>query len=536
MISILRRPDAVYGATEASDFRWEENRTCDVKYDYAVQNKSAKVTVYPSGSPVKYLKLRFRGDLRKVEKVYGDTWERSSAGAYLEWRSVMSCRPLPWFCYLIQEGRTYCYGVKTGADCFASFYVDTDGITLFLNLCCGNDGTDLQAPIVACEVVELAAEPHENAYQTAARFATCLCDRPVLPKTPVFGVNNWYWAYGDISHEIVLEETEQLMELTKGCTHAPYMIIDDGWQINRADAQNTTCIGGPWAGNERFADMRRTAEEIRKRGAKAGLWFRPLLTREDVPEGAKLCEDYGGNVLDLTHPYVLETAEREAKKFADWGFSLIKHDFSTFDTTGNAPLSGDAGHTYRLCVDGRRFYDRTKTTATALKDLYKAVQRGAGTNDVIGCNTVSHLTAGIHSMYRIGGDTSGRSFEWTRRYGINSVMRLPLNDALYRADPDCAPFTPCVPFAANLDFLRMCALTGMTTLASIAPHSLTKEQAQKIREVFLLADRGCEKYTIADYDKNSQPEMFVSQDGKTTVRFDWNEVYDGSRVALTWVN
>ena len=42
MLSLLRKPDAVYGATEASDFRFEENLTNDVKYEYVVEGNSAK--------------------------------------------------------------------------------------------------------------------------------------------------------------------------------------------------------------------------------------------------------------------------------------------------------------------------------------------------------------------------------------------------------------------------------------------------------------------------------------------------------------
>ena len=76
MVSILRQPNFVYGATEASPFRFEEDLTNDVKYEYKVDGNSAKVIVYPSGSPVKYLKLRFSGDLQKVDKVFGDQWER----------------------------------------------------------------------------------------------------------------------------------------------------------------------------------------------------------------------------------------------------------------------------------------------------------------------------------------------------------------------------------------------------------------------------------------------------------------------------
>ena len=41
----------------------------------------------------------------------------------------------------------------------------------------------------------------------------------------------------------------------------------------------------------------------------------------------------------------------------------------------------------------------------------------------------------------------------------------------------------------------------------------------------------CIKY----YDKNANPETFVSSDGKAEKRFDWNKEYNGSRVVLSWM-
>ena len=259
-----------------------------------------------------------------------------------------------------------------------------------------------------------------------------------------------------------------------------------------------------------------------------------MLTREEVPQEAKLAEESGGIVLDPSHPFTLEKAYADAKKLADWGFDLLKHDFTTIDATGFPVLCADKNGA-EMTAKTRSFYDKTKTTATILKNLYRAIQRGAGEKDVIGCNAVGHLMAGIHSVYRIGHDVSGRSFEWTRRNGINCVMRLPLNNAFYNADPDCAAFTDMVSADANLDFLEMCALTGMTTLASIAPDVLTEEQRNRINEIFRLADCGKGDYQIADYDKNANPERFVSKDGKTLKTFDWNEVYNGSRIVLAWM-
>lgn len=533
MISLLRKPDAVYGATEKTPFRFEEMLINEVKYSYEVSGKSAKVSVYPSGSPIKYLKLRFNGDLQNVDKVYGDQWERAGLYAYLEWRSVMACRVLPWFCYVVSSNGTSCYGVKTGANCFAFFQVDTSGITLFLNLCNGTNGANITEPLCACEVVELHSDGNKSVYETAAAFSRMMCDKPVLPKSPIFGVNNWYWAYGDISYESVLKETDYLKEMTSGCKNKPYMIIDDGWQKNRV-AGASSYIGGEWTPNDRFKDMRKTAEVIHAKGAKAGIWFRPLLTREKVPEEAILCEECGGKVLDPSHPFTLEKVYNDAKRLSDWGFDLIKHDFSTGDAICGQKALTCERYDYAIVAENRKFFDHRKTAAVILKDLYRAIQDGAGEKEVIACNAIGHLSAGIHSVYRIGNDTSGRAFEWTRRDGINSVMRLPLNNAFYNADPDCAAFTDKVRADINLDFLEMCALTGMTTLASVTPHILKSDEMQRINRIFKTADEGKERYGIKNYEKTANPEIFVSPDGKREKRFDWNRVYNGSRTVLNW--
>ena len=168
--------------------------------------------------------------------------------------------------------------------------------------------------------------------------------------------------------------------------------------------------------------------------------------------------------------------------------------------------------------------------------VYSAVAEGAGNADVIGCNTVGHLTAGIHSIYRVGGDTSGRSFEWSRKNGVNSMMRLPLNDAFYRVDPDCAAFTERVDADLNLDFLEMCAITGVTTLASVTPDILTRDQMKRINEIYRIADKDDARYGIADYEYNANPEVFTDDISGKSVEFDWERAYRGARHNLDWFN
>lgn len=113
-------------------------------------------------------------------------------------------------------------------------------------------------------------------------------------------------------------------------------------------------------------------------------------------------------------------------------------------------------------------------------------------------------------------------------------MRLSLNNAFYNADPDCAAFTDKVSPEINLDFLKMCAITGMTTLASVTPGILGKKEMRRINEIFKIADERKGNFGIKNYEKTANPEIFVSADGAKEKRFDWNKVYNGSRVALTW--
>ena len=536
-VSILRAPDYVFSATEDTSFRFEEEQdgnTSPVKFDYVVGDKSAKVIVYPSGSPVKYLKLRFEGNLEHVESVLGDNYTVVGYKAFLEWRSVMPGRKLPWFCYVKGKETLACYGVKTGADSFCTWQIDTHGITLFINLTNGNDGTDLKEPLVACEVVELCLDRSLGEFNVAKQFAKLTCEKPALPKEPIFGVNNWYWAYGNISMQSVEYECDYLMKMTTGCKHRPYMIIDDGWQKLRVPGGNY--IGGPWEPNEKFKDMKVMADKIHQKGAKAGVWFRPLLTynEEVLPENVKFANYAEGQVLDPSHPYTLQRVYETAKKIRGWGFDLIKHDFTIVDIFQFPNLSADTVD-YKLASDKIKFYDKTKTNATIIKNLYKAIQQGAGDAEVIGCNTVGHLTAGIHSVYRVGNDTSGRSWEWSRVDGVNSFMRLPLNNTHFNVDPDCAAFTEMVNADINLDYLEFCAYTGMVTLASVTPDILTESQMERINQIYKIADAKKSELCILDFATNSNPEILGTIDGKVVKKYDWTKVYKGARNVFEWM-
>ena len=140
---------------------------------------------------------------------------------------------MPWYFIAGGEGNFAGWGVKTGANAFAFFNLDSRGITLFLDLTSGTSGTDLKEPIVACEIVEYIGEEGERAFSVSRKLCQKMCESPVKLKEPIFGTNNWYFAYGKISEESIYEEADYLLKMTRGTRHSPYLIIDDGWQRDR---------------------------------------------------------------------------------------------------------------------------------------------------------------------------------------------------------------------------------------------------------------------------------------------------------------
>ena len=91
-----------------------------------------------------------------------------------------------------------------------------------------------------------------------------------------------------------------------------------------------------------------------------------------------------------------------------------------------------------------------------------------------------------------------------------------------------------MPADINLDFLEMCAYTGMVTLASVTPGCLSEDEMKRINEIYRIADAGAYALGIAHYDKVAEPEVFVSEDGAFEKRYDWTKHYHGSRVVLKW--
>ncbi|TDO47064.1 alpha-galactosidase [Kribbella sp. VKM Ac-2571] len=475
-------------------------------------------TIEVTAERISRVALRWSEKLPSDALILGDAWERSYGD--LQWRHQQPERLLPWYFLAHSGAGTFGMGVDVQPNAFCAWTVDGDGFTLWLDLRNGGgpvllDGRTLTAAVV--RRFEDAGTPWQTLHAAVASMSTRLPARP--EPAPVVGANNWYYAYGEnFDEKAVLQDASTIVELADGHPVKPFSVVDDGWY------PGGIASGGPWDRGTPgvFDDMAGTAAAIKEIGARPGLWFRPLLVREPSTLASKGPHDKPGRALDPSYPEVLDGVRADLQRFKDWGFELVKHDFSTYDVFGAfGPAMGS-----RLTRDGWQFHDPSRTTAEIILAFYREIRAAADDVVLIGCNTVGHLAAGLVDVQRTGDDTSGRDWERTRKMGINTLaFRLPQHNRFFTVDADCVPCTPRTPWELNERFLDLVARSGTALFLSIDPAARTERTDRALRDGIRLAlnggtvsDSGIEP---ADWLVNTTPNVWRT--GNDTKRYDWSQ-------------
>ena len=304
----------------------------DVKVEFRQEQDRLQISVTAEHTPVSRVRVRWHFGEKLRGKVTGDAWERAYAD--LEWKQITPWQTYPWYCLVNENDVTAGYGVMVRPGAICGWQLDPEGATLTLDVRNGGEGVELRGRTLEAATVVSRIFQGMNAFAAARAFCRCLCEDPIFPEKPVYGVNNWYYAYGRSSREDILADADYLVRLTAGAENRPYMVIDDGWQTGRYDAEGhyeKIYNGGPWIPNARFGDMKTLAEEIRKRDVLPGIWVR--LLQDDLsglPAEWKL--PAGG--LDPSIPGVLELVGETVRRIGAWGYRLLKHDFSSFVRLG----------------------------------------------------------------------------------------------------------------------------------------------------------------------------------------------------------
>lgn len=467
------------------------------------QGESAMdIRLHAPGIPLEKIKLTWSRVFPAGARYLGDAWERSYGD--LAWTG--GAIRAPWYMLVNDGQQTHAFGVKTGARCFCSWTVDHDALDLELDLHSGGVGVQLGDRVLdAASVVATQSHPGEDPFRTDARFCGLMCTSPRLPEKPVYGINDWYFAYGHNSKELILSTTAAMAELAPAGDNRPFSVIDDGWEDGDVFTR----------ANAKFGDMQQVATAIRKLGMRPGLWTRPLLANAaDRP--TLLIARGKEHFLDPTLPENLDRIGATIRLYRDWGFDLVKHDYSTYDLFGRwGSQMGSA-----MTSAGWSFNDRSLTNAEIVLRLYRIIRAAAGPMYLIGCNTVSHLSAGIFELNRIGDDTSGREWDRTVKMGVNTMaFRLPQHNAFYAVDGDCVGLTTQIPWRLNKQWMQLLAFSGAPLFISAQPEATGPEQKSYIRECFAAAASAQPTGEPLDWMENPRPTRWQLNGREVT--FDW---------------
>jgi len=281
-----------------------------------------------------------------------------------------------------------------------------------------------------------------------------------------------------------------LTDLAQNTSNRPFSVIDEGWSLKLPKGNNDNCWGDDFRrSNEKFGDMSVVTSDIKKLGMRPGLWTRPLLANQQ--DSPKLMIPVRGDQKDLKERFLDPTIPENLHRigdiislYKDWGFEMVKHDYSTYDFFGRWGF--EMGE--EMTAPGWHFADRSRTNAEILLQLYHTIRKAAGKMLLIGCNTVSHLSAGVFELNRTGDDTSGKEWERTRKMGVNTLgFRLPQHNAFYAVDGDCVGLTTTIPWKENRQWLQLLAESSAPLFISAQPEAMGAEQKEAVKKCFDLA-------------------------------------------------
>ena len=517
--SILRTPDHVLinGVTAYGNHMDSGSYSFkDIVIETRKEQDCLKVSLTAQTTPVSEIRLRWHFKERVRGQVLGDAWERAYAD--LGWKGLTPYQTLPWY-FLITLGElTAGYGVMVRPSAICSWQMDPEGITLKMDVRNGGCGVQLGGRTLEVASVVSRIYTGMSAFEAAQAFCRVMCTDPILPEKPVYGANNWYYAYGRSSAEEILADAEYMARLTKGAENRPFMVIDDGWQVGRYQKDGSyepIYNGGPWIPNAKFGDMKELADGIRRKGVLPGIWVRLL---QDDLSGVPADWKLPGGGLDPSVPGVLDLVRETVDRIGQWGYKLLKHDFSTFDVFGH--WGGEM--LTEMTEDGWHFADRTRTSAEIILDLYQAVLEAARPYDmlILGCNTIGHLGAGLMHMNRTGDDTSGLMWERTLRFGVNTLaFRMPQHGAFYDTDADCMGITKGIDWALNRQWGKLLSLSGTSMFVSVKPNSIPKDQEEELGEMLRANSVRRRAAEPLDWMETPLPQDWLLDGRKTT--FHW---------------
>jgi len=525
--TLINHPEEVWAQSGAEWFKLKPMGDSlfsykDIEVSIKINGNAKGIYIQSSSTVLAGVRLKWKHKITNVTKVLGDSWERTYGDK--KWEVPSGIIKNPWYVLLYDDLQTTCFGVKTGCSAICWWTVNKDNLELSLDTHSGGVGVQLGSrQLHAADIITTKSVPSETPFKTAQRFCKLMCDKPRLPKQPVYGINDWYYAYGANSPKLIKEQTALMADLVTDTNNRPFSVIDAGWAAYSPLLPDDCCWQDDFSKpNQKFKDMHLMADDIIKLGMRPGLWTRPLCAKHDdkpslLAPAIKGRDIPNNPVLDPTIPENIQRVKHNIAIYKQWGFEMVKHDFSTYDITGRWGFEMNES----ITLPGWSFNDKSKTTAEIINHLYKSIREAADDMYLIGCNTISHLSAGVFELNRIGDDTSGKEWDRTRKMGVNTLgFRMPQHNNFYAADGDCVGLTQQIPWAKNKQWMQLLAESSAPLFISAQPDALGTEQKEFIKLCFAKAAKVQPIGEPLDWLTNQFPAKWKLNNKK--VDFNWS--------------
>ncbi len=166
-----------------------------------------------------------------------------------------------------------------------------------------------------------------------------------LALTPPMGWNHWYAFYDRVTAEIIKQSADIMVSSGMADVGYQYVSIDDCW-ANAKNHRDPMRVGPPRdengdiLPNKHFPNMKELTDYIHSKGLRAGIYTSP---------GPTTC---GGFTGSYEHEY------QDAKKFAEWGFDLLKYDWCSYTQIKKPDKLENLKEPYKLMGEILKSLDR----------------------------------------------------------------------------------------------------------------------------------------------------------------------------------
>ncbi len=325
-----------------------------------------------------------------------------------------------------------------------------------------------------------------------------------------------------------------------------FVQIDDGWQ----DGGN---FNGPTRGFDRVkpngpyrGGMKPVADEIRKLGLTAGIWFMPFARNHQDPEykdrqdwfvrrkdGKPYETSWGGTTFDLTRPEVQEHLRSLVKTIRGWGYDYFKMD-GLWTGSATAQVYVNDGYKEDHMGDNQVFHDPDVTNVQMMRGGLKLLREAAGPEVFFsGCNLSQNERSfsgavGLVDSMRIGPDNGQGWSDYRSEIGNNgsgSIITGPvrgtrwyfLHGRVWWNDPDPEYVRASVPLEHARLITSWVGISGQFHLNSDWLPALPAERLELLKRT--IPAHGGNARPV-DYFDSAMPSIWLVSKGQGAARRD----------------